>query len=209
MKFLKRKKNGNGQMGLTILGSISAFSLWSAINPSFFTIREFSSKKSEHNVRFGMKLGLALCVALGAGLYLGYGSKGKWPAILTGATGVGLYAAYEYTLGQSHKNNPTGKSIAYQGQGGPQGGGGGGGGGGNNPYASVQGVMCADQLIGAPPDPMCSGQGFVEYDKESFCGFCFGPDGKPVNEECARVCGGGTPTNQTSAQSFRTIAGGV
>jgi hypothetical protein len=180
MKFLRKKKSGsaNGQMGLTILGSISAFSLWSAINPSFFTIREFSSKQSEHNVRFGMKLGLALCVLLGAGLWLGYGSKGKWPAILTAATGVGLYGAYELTLGKSHINNPSGKSIARQAQ--------------------------SEGASGAP-----------QYDLASFCAFCF-KDGKPVSEECARICGGG-PWNQTStgnttsalAQAYRTISGGV
>ena len=155
MDFLKTN-GGNGEtVGLALLGSISAFSLWAAVNPSFFTIREFSSKQSAHNVRFGMKLGLILCAALGAGLYLGYGKKGKWPAILTAVTGVGLYGGYELTLRKSHVNNPTGKSIAYQGQQGPPT----PAAAPSNQYGSVQGVMCADQLIGAPPDPMCQGQG--------------------------------------------------
>lgn len=98
MQFSTTKKGSSGEIGLSILGTISAFSIWSAVNPSFFTIKAFNTPEHEKDVRFGMKAGLVLDVVLGGALYLAYGKKGKWPAILTAATGVGLWAAYHHIL---------------------------------------------------------------------------------------------------------------
>ena len=51
---------------------------------------------------------------LTAGLYLAYGKKGTLPALLTGATGVGLYALYEHMLSTTHISNPNGQTMAQQ-----------------------------------------------------------------------------------------------
>ena len=61
-----------------------------------------------------MNIGLGLCGALTAGLYLAYGKKGTLPALLTGATGVGLYALYEHMLSTTHISNPNGQTMAQQ-----------------------------------------------------------------------------------------------
>jgi|SRR5215469_16894498 len=106
-------KDNGGQLGLILLGIMSAFGTWSAVNPSFFTIREFSTGKEEsiRNVRFGMKIGVALNTLLGIGLTLAYGKKGLPAGVATAATGFGLYGMYEYTLRRAHINNPDGKTM--------------------------------------------------------------------------------------------------
>jgi hypothetical protein len=93
--------SNGGQIGLTILGTISAFSVWSALSPSFFTIKKFADEEDESStraLRFGMKMGMILDILLGVGLYLGYGKKGLWPGIATAATGVGLWTTYDQIL---------------------------------------------------------------------------------------------------------------
>ena len=107
-------KNDSGIIGLALLGSISAFSIWSAANPSIFTISQFTTEQSKKNARLGMNIGLGLCGALTAGLYLAYGKKGTLPALLTGATGVGLYALYEHMLSTTHISNPNNQTMAQQ-----------------------------------------------------------------------------------------------
>jgi hypothetical protein len=96
--FPKPRGGQNGEIGLSILGTISAFSIWSAVNPSFFTIRAFNTPEHEKDVRFGMNAGLVLNGILGAALYMAYGKKGKWPGLLTAGTGVGLWLAYHHIL---------------------------------------------------------------------------------------------------------------
>lgn len=101
-------------VGLALLGSTSAFSIWSAANPSVFTVSQFSTEQSKENARLGMNIGLGLDVALSVGIWLAYGKKGLIPALLTGATGVGLYALYEHLLARNHITNPHGQSMAQQ-----------------------------------------------------------------------------------------------
>lgn len=91
--------SNGGQIGIAILGAISAFSIWSAVNPSFFTLKRFADDgESDHHIYFGMNVGLVLDLALSAGLWLGYGKKGKWPAVFTAVTGFGLWMSYHYML---------------------------------------------------------------------------------------------------------------
>lgn len=95
---MKANTGASGTVGMSILGTMSAFSVWSALNPSFFTIKAFNTPEHEKDVRFGMNAGLVLNAILGGALYLAYGKKGKWPAILTAATGAGLWVAYHHIL---------------------------------------------------------------------------------------------------------------
>lgn len=105
----------DGQVvGLALLGSTSAFSIWSAANPSVFTVSQFSTEQSKKNARLGMDIGVGLCAALSAGLFLAYGKKGVLPAILTGATGAGLYLLYEHLLSRNHITNPNHETMAQQ-----------------------------------------------------------------------------------------------
>jgi len=110
LKFLKTN-GASDQIGLALLGVMGAFGAWSSVNPSFFTIREFSTQQSAANVRFGMKIGVVLNALLGAGLALAYGKRGVLPGVVTAATGVGLYAMYEWTLARTHINNPDQKNM--------------------------------------------------------------------------------------------------
>lgn len=93
--------SNGGQIGIAILGSISAFSVWSALNPSFFTIKKFADD-NDHDatraLRFGMSAGLILNILLGIGLALGYKKSGLWPGVFTAATGVGLWVTYDQIL---------------------------------------------------------------------------------------------------------------
>lgn len=112
------KTNGKkAEIGISLLGAISAFSVWSACNPSLFTVAQFTTEQSKKNARFGMKVGVALNAILAAGLYLAYGRKGLFPAILTGATGVGLYVLYERMLNKINTSNPTGQDMNEQAEG--------------------------------------------------------------------------------------------
>lgn len=112
------RTNGNkATIGITVLGAISAFSVWSACNPSLFTVAQFTTEQSKKNARFGMKVGVALNALLGAGIYLAYGKKGLFPAVLTTATGVGLYFLYEHMLNKVNTTNPSGQDMNQQHQG--------------------------------------------------------------------------------------------
>jgi hypothetical protein len=97
--------SNGGAIGIALLGSISAFSIWSSVNPSFFTLKAFTKPDHEGNIRFGMKVGLGLTIVLAAALYLGYGKKGQWPAIFTAITGGGLYFSYDHMLKKSLREN--------------------------------------------------------------------------------------------------------
>lgn len=101
-------------VGLALLGSTSAFSIWSAANPSVFTVSQFSTEQSKKNARLGMNIGLGLDMALSAGIWLAYGKKGLFPAVLTGATGLGLYLLYEHLLANNHITNPNNQTMAQQ-----------------------------------------------------------------------------------------------
>lgn len=104
MEFIKTNgKADGGEIGLSLLGSISAFSIWSAVNPSFFTIKAFMKEEQVSNVRFGMNVGMALIAMLSVALLLAYGKKGKIPAIITGVTGVGLWFSYDRMVKKSLK----------------------------------------------------------------------------------------------------------
>lgn len=106
------KTNGNGAtIGLSLLGVISEFSIWSALNPSYFTIKAFLKKEQVQNMRFGMDLGLALTGVLAAGLYLAYGKKATIPALATGATGVGLWLSYDQMIKKAMAEKDTGTSY--------------------------------------------------------------------------------------------------
>lgn len=105
----------DGQVvGLSLLGTTSAASIWSATNPSVFTISQFTTAQSKENARLGMNIGLGLNGVLTAGLYFAYGKKGLLPAILTGVTSVGLYFLYEHLLSKSHVTNPNHETMAQQ-----------------------------------------------------------------------------------------------
>ena len=101
-------------IGLALLGVSNSFAIWSAANPSVFTVSQFSTEQSKKNARMGMNLGLALDLALSAGLYFAYGKKGTIPALLTAASGAGLYALYEYLLSINHITNPTNETMEQQ-----------------------------------------------------------------------------------------------
>lgn len=105
----------DGQVvGLSLLGTTSAASIWSATNPSVFTISQFTTEQSKENARLGMNIGLGLNGILTAGLYFAYGKKGVLPAVLTGLTSIGLYFLYEHLLGNSHITNPNRQNMAQQ-----------------------------------------------------------------------------------------------
>lgn len=110
MDFLKNGRQKE-EIGLSLLGSISAFSIHSAVNPSFFTIKAFATENHEENIRFGMNVGLILNGILSGGILLAYGKKGMIPALITGATGVGLYIAYDQMLKETIRDGPAAKIL--------------------------------------------------------------------------------------------------
>jgi hypothetical protein len=119
VKRRKRRNNNNNnnnnhgrkeQIGLSLLGSISAFSIWSAVNPSFFTIKAFTTKEQEKNVRFGMNIGVVLTLALAAALWFAYGKKGLAPALLTAGTGIGLWFTYRHMLKETLSSSSSSSS---------------------------------------------------------------------------------------------------
>lgn len=106
------KTNGaNATIGLTLLGVISEFSIWSALNPSYFTIKAFLKPEQVKNMRFGMDLGLILSAVFSGGLYLAYGKKAMIPALATAATGAGLWISYEQMIQQAMAEKDTGSSY--------------------------------------------------------------------------------------------------
>ena len=112
MDFFEKQSKKNGQeIGLSLLGSISAFSIWSAVNPSFYTLKAFAKPEQEKNIRFGMDIGVILDLALSAGLLLAYGKKGTIPALITAGTGGGLWLAYDHMVKQSLSEPDTGTSA--------------------------------------------------------------------------------------------------
>lgn len=111
MEFLKSDGKNGGQIGLTLLGTISAFSIWSSTNPSYFTIKAFLKPEQVANMRFGMDLGLILDAILAAGLYFAYGKKATLPALVTAATGAGLWISYDQMIKQAMNEPNTGTSA--------------------------------------------------------------------------------------------------
>lgn len=106
------KGNGNGTtIGLSLLGVISEFSIWSALNPSYFTIKAFLKPEQVQNMRFGMDLGLILSAIFSGGLYLAYGKKATIPALVTAATGAGLWISYDMMIKQAMEEKDTGTSY--------------------------------------------------------------------------------------------------
>ena len=59
------------QKGLILLGIGNAFAIWSAFNPSFFTVRKFAQREGTEQDREDLKTGYAL--ALGAVAVMGFG----------------------------------------------------------------------------------------------------------------------------------------
>lgn len=107
MDFLTRESKKNGeQIGLSILGSISAFSVWSALNPSVFTISAFMTTDKISSVRLGMNAGLGLNLLLALALAIAYKKKGYFPALITGITGVGLWVAYDQMIKKANLQQP-------------------------------------------------------------------------------------------------------
>lgn len=105
------KTNGNGgTIGLALLGVISEFSIWSALNPSYYTIKAFLKPEQIPNMRFGMDLGLVLTGVLSAGLYLAYGKKAALPALITAGTGAGLWISYDQMIKKAMVEKDTGSS---------------------------------------------------------------------------------------------------
>jgi len=99
LDFIKKQRKKNGEsIGLSLLGSISAFSIWSSVNPSFFTIKAFATPEKEKDIKFGMNVGLVLNLVLSAALYIAYPKKGTVPAMVTAATGIFLWVSYERML---------------------------------------------------------------------------------------------------------------
>lgn len=106
------KTNGTGAtIGLSLLGVISEFSIWSALNPSYFTIKAFLKPEQVENMRFGMDLGLILSAVFSGGLYLAYGKKAAIPALVTAATGAGLWISYDQMIKQAMAEDNTGTSF--------------------------------------------------------------------------------------------------
>ena len=95
----------NGQtIGLTILGAEAAFSEWSALNPSLFTIGKFSLREGSleediNDIRQGMLASLGLIGAMSIGIYLAFGKKGLIPAAAHFGTGLALTALYGFKIG--------------------------------------------------------------------------------------------------------------
>jgi len=96
---ISKKSGRQEQIGLGLLGSISAFSIWSAMNPSVFTVGAFTTTPDHvSDVRLGMNVGLVLNLALGLALWLAYGKKGIFPGIMAAVTAVGLWIWYDHVV---------------------------------------------------------------------------------------------------------------
>ena len=94
------KKNGmdkNEDVGLALLSISSAFGIWSAMNTSPVGMVSFAA--SNPKVAYaGMNTGLAMILAISAGLALLYGKHGYIAAGTSAATGVGLWVWYDHLL---------------------------------------------------------------------------------------------------------------
>jgi len=93
-------------VGLAALCAADAAAFLSGMNPSFFTMRAFTSaggEKAENtkkDIRVGSAVGagLALLAGIGASLI----SESWWPILATAATLVVIIGAYEYAVSHPH-----------------------------------------------------------------------------------------------------------
>lgn len=109
------EENGNGKrrakmdIGLLILGVTGAFGIWSSLQTSPTGLWKFVAKdkdsQTERVARDAMVLALGLIGAMSAGLYLVYGRRGVAASIGTMASGIGLYAYYDWLLKQGDAIN--------------------------------------------------------------------------------------------------------
>lgn len=87
------------KIALFSITSLSAFGIWSAMNSSVFTVREFvKDEKAAKDTRHAMALGLGLCITYGLSIYMIFKDwvSGLAPII----TGIALFLLYEYELAQ-------------------------------------------------------------------------------------------------------------
>lgn len=92
------------EIGVLLLGTTSAWGIWSATNPSTYTILKFGDVPEDiPRIRTGMNVGLLSILATSAGIWMLYGKRGHIPAIATALTGVGLYVWYDKKLKEKSK----------------------------------------------------------------------------------------------------------
>lgn len=94
---------GNGEtLGLSILSAEAGFGIWSALNPSMFTIAHFAESDTDiKNIREGMLTSLGIMGATAGGIYMAFGKRGLIPALSHVAVGLGLFGLYGFKIGWS------------------------------------------------------------------------------------------------------------
>lgn len=97
----RRRRAVIDQIGLTFLSIGTAYGIWSAWNPSYFTIAKFAGTPEDlQNIKFGMNSAALISAIASAGIGLGFGKRGV-PAAVAGALTTGtMYGVYTYKIRQ-------------------------------------------------------------------------------------------------------------
>jgi hypothetical protein len=104
---LRERTNGKQDVGLALLGISSSYGIWSSFNTSPVGLISFGTDSSKVNVTYkGMNWGLAVILAMSAGIGLYYGKKGYAAAITTAASGIGMWLWYDRLIKEYSIDNP-------------------------------------------------------------------------------------------------------